>query len=123
MAHAMTSTNQAKGARAETTVAAALRSYGFLGAERARVKHPDRGDISGLTEWTVEVKNIGREVLAESMDQLRMAQLLNAGTPWGVLVKQRRNYPVARWFAVMEFDQWARMAASLDRQSAAERSA
>ena len=118
----MPNANLVKGARAEETVARGLRERGFPGAERMRVKHPDRGDIGGLLDWTIEIKNIGREDLAASMDQLRRAQS-TAGTPWGVLVKQRRNHGVGRWYWVMEFDQGATMAALLDTVAVAERSA
>jgi hypothetical protein len=123
MAYVMTSANQYKGGKAETTVERYIRDNGFPGAHRARVKHPDIGDILGVPDWTIEVKNIGREILADAMNQLRLAQL-ESKTPWGLLVKQRRNYPAERWFAVMELGPWARMAALIGEatEEAGERS-
>jgi hypothetical protein len=113
----MTSPNQVKGARAEETVARFLREHGFPGAERIRVKHPDRGDIGGLTDWTIEVKNIGKLTPAAGMDQVCRSRMVT-GTPWGLLVMQRRNYGVARWFAVTEFGQQAANMRMLDETEA-----
>ena len=113
----MSSPNQVKGARWEETTARFLREHGFPGAERIRVKHPDRGDIGGLTEWTVECKTIGKLTLAAAMDQAAQARIV-AGTPWSVLVVQRRNCAAARAFAVVELAQWAATARMLDEVSA-----
>jgi hypothetical protein len=116
----MTSPNQVKGARAEETVARFLREHGFPSAERIRVKHPDRGDIGGLTDWTIEVKNIGKLTLANAVDQMCRARVTTA-TPWGVAVLQRRNHSAGRWFAVAELGQWVATARLLDETGPCER--
>ena len=113
----MSSPNQVKGARWEETTARFLREHGFPGAERIRVKHPDRGDVGGLTDWTIECKNIGKLLLSEAMDQAARARVVN-GTPWSVCFVQRRNHPAGRAFAVVELAQWAATARMLDEVSA-----
>ncbi len=117
----MTSSNQVGTAWARDVERYLLRQ-GFTGAERLAVKHPDRGDIGGLLEWTIECKAMTRDTLAESVDQVRRAQVTTS-TPWCVVLKKRKQHQVERGFAVMEIGQWSRVAALLDRVSVAERSA
>ena len=56
----MASRNQRAGTDWEEACARDARaSGGFRTAERAVVKHPDRGDIRGVPEWTIECKSPG----------------------------------------------------------------
>lgn len=117
-------TNQAVGYRAERRVVEFLQGHGWPGAHRMVVHHPDRGDVGGVQDVTIEVKSIGRDDIAALMNQMRLAHL-ETGTPYGMLVKQRRNYPADRWFAIMELSNWAALAtaAGLDAASVAARAA
>lgn len=55
----MTSPVQAAAARWEEDAARYLRDHGFP-AERQRVKHPDRGDVGGVPDWTLECKGLDK---------------------------------------------------------------
>lgn len=73
-----------------------------LGAGRA----DDTGDLYGLPETTVQVKNRPADPLRsirEGLPALR-AQQSNARTPFAALVVRRRG---GRWIVVMEPDQFA----------------
>jgi hypothetical protein len=115
----MPSPNQAEGARWEETVARFLREQGFTGAERIRVKHPDRGDIGGLTDWVIECKNTnpkdGRFTLSEAMDQAASARV-TAGAPYAMVVKNRARANVARAFCVVELGLMVPLMRRLDEE-------
>lgn len=78
-----------------------------LGAGR----QDDRGDLHGVPETTIQVKNYPNALLEsinKGLPQLRKQQA-NAGSTFGVLFcrrKKRRNgQPHGHWIAVMELDQ------------------
>jgi hypothetical protein len=110
----MTSPSQRAGSRWEEDCARYLREEGGQhGAERIRVKHPDRGDIGGVTEWTIECKGIapgsgGRFDMAAAMNQLAAAQK-TTGTQWGVMIRKRKQAGPERAYAVMELRQFVRL--------------
>lgn len=92
-----------------------LRSKGFPGADV--IRGTGRADIAGLTEWTIEAKNIGDEYkLPGALDQARRDQL-DRGTPWHVVVQKRRGKAdPGQGMAIMTIEQWARIAALLDKE-------
>ena len=55
----MPNPNQRAGRDWEEAVARYLRDNGFPAADTIRVRHPDRGDIGGVPDWTLECKAIG----------------------------------------------------------------
>lgn len=56
----MPNPNQRAGREWEEAIARLLReTAGFTDAERTVVRHPDRGDVGGVPEWTLECKAIG----------------------------------------------------------------
>lgn len=71
-----------------------------LGAGRA----DDTGDIDGVPDTTVQVKNYANltRAIREGLHDLRQQQT-NAGTPFAALMARR---PGGRWIVVMEPDQW-----------------
>ena len=109
----MPNSNQRAGSNWEVEAAEYLRDQGLKTIERIRIKHPDRGDLGGMTDWTIECKAISKLTLAEGMDQLGRAKMVN-GTPWGVLLVKRRRCAAGRAFAVVELAQWAATARMLD---------
>jgi len=114
--------NAEVGAQAERMALAYLRGH-FPGLERTRAtsltkaeryqKHPDIGDITGLTDWAIEVKSMGQVKLAQAVDQAASARLVK-GVPWSVVIVRRKQAAPERWYAVTELGQWAAMAAMLD---------
>ena len=118
----MTMNNAEVGAQAERMALAYLRGH-FPGLERTRAtsltkadryqKHPDIGDITGLTDWAIEVKSMGQIKLAQALDQAASARLVK-GVPWSVVIVRRKQAAPERWYAVTELGQWAVMAAMLD---------
>lgn len=99
--------SKTKGDRAELELA---RKLGYLTGRDVRRKlgagrADDTGDIHGLPDVTVEVKNY-RDVTAairDGLDDLRREQA-NSGDTFGVCFVRR---PGGRWIAVMELDQFA----------------
>jgi hypothetical protein len=115
-------------AKFEERIALEFRTAGFRGAERIRVKHPDRGDLGGLTDWTIECKSvaprqgktcetcrqpIGRFNLAAAMDQAAAARAIT-GTPYSAVVRQRKNAATARTYVIVELGQFIATARRLD---------
>lgn len=102
----MTNPQKNKGDRAERELAQQLElRLGFrvrrkLGAGRA----DDTGDIDGLPDTTVQVKNYA-DVLAAIREGLKdlAVQQANAGTTHGVLFVRRRG---GQWIAIQTIDQF-----------------
>jgi hypothetical protein len=105
----MTNPSKIKGDRGELEVAklvAELTGYPVrrkLGAGRA----DDTGDLDGIPETTVQVKNFKdiARAIRESLDDLE-TQRANAGTPFAVAFIRR---PGGNWIAVQTIPQWATM--------------
>lgn len=133
----MTSPQQAASAAFEERMARYLRESGETGAERLRVKHPDRGDIGHVPGWTIEIKGIapgngsrcgecgqarGRFDMAAAVDQMLAAQKVNED-PFALLIRQRKRAPDRRQYAIMELGQavraipWLRHYADSDGQA------
>lgn len=153
----MPNPNQRAGREWEESCARLLReTAGFTDAERTVVRHPDRGDIGGVPDWTLECKGVGprpgvpttvqgafgawapdgsgagprvafaagwraaqaaapRFDMAAALDQLSKAQATN-GTPYGAVIRKRRNHGPDRGFMIVEFG----MGAGLMRRLAEE---
>ncbi len=85
------------------------------------MKHPDRGDIGGVPYFTVECKGIapghggkcpacgqstGRFDMAAALDQAEKARAFN-GTPYAMVVRQRKQAALDRLPCIVEFAQLA----------------
>jgi hypothetical protein len=104
----MTTPSKRKGDRAELEVAALL--TGLLGIPVRRKlgagRTDDCGDLDGLDDWTIEVKNRPGDIvraLREGLDDAAREQA-NAGTTFGVALVRR---PGGRWVAAMSLEQFA----------------
>ena len=103
----MTNPQKAKGDAAELEVArliADLTGWNVkrkLGAGRA----DDTGDLYGVPETTVQVKNFTdcNRAIREGLIDLEI-QMTNSGDTFGVLLVRRRG---GRWIAVMPLAMWA----------------
>jgi hypothetical protein len=115
-------------AKFEERIADEFRRGGFPGAERMRVKHPDRGDLLGIPDWTIECKSVaprqgrtcesckqpvGRFNMAAAMDQAAAARATNA-SPYSAVIRQRKNAPTGRTYVIVELSQFIPTARRLD---------
>jgi hypothetical protein len=95
-----------KGSRAEREVAAILNQLLGVDARRTLAGHPeDIGDLHGLLDTVIEVKNfsdIGRAV-REGLDELVKEQA-NAGATYAACFVRR---PGGRYFVCLTPEQWA----------------
>lgn len=97
---------KAKGAKAEREVAALIDELLGIDVRRTLAGHPeDVGDLSGLFDTTIEIKNyadIGRAV-REGLDELVKEQV-NAGTTYAACFIRR---PGGRYLVCLTPEQWA----------------
>jgi hypothetical protein len=102
--------NKAKGTRAEYAVAKYLASNGHPKAARSRSGWADdRGDIEGVTNLTVEVKDQRRYDLSEWVKELAVEQR-NNGTEHGtVVLKKRQSSDVGEWYAIMPMTEFIKL--------------
>jgi hypothetical protein len=106
--------NRRKGSAAELAVAKWLNANGFPQARRAASGWADdRGDIDGVPELTVEVKNEKRIDLPGYIRELE-AEMMNRDTQLGVVVVKRRgSSDPDDWYAVLPGWLWMKMAGLL----------
>lgn len=103
-----TTPSAAKGARGEREVREIFEAGGFLQAQRSRAgAAEDRGDLAGIPDLTVEVKNYKTitSAIGDGLRDLTIEQANNK-TEWGVLCVKR---PRRGWIAVMPLDEFVRL--------------
>jgi Holliday junction resolvase len=99
----MVNRSKQKGTAWETEVVRYLRDRGFEVERRALTGTQDRGDITGVPDFTVECKNAANQTWALWMDELERERR-NDGAKYGLLVVRRRMKPVAQAYAMMRLD-------------------
>ncbi len=111
MLDVMAHPNKRKGSAAELAVAKWLNANGFPLARRAAAGWTqDRGDIDGVPDLTVEVKNEKRIDLPGYIRELE-AEMMHRDTQLGVvMVKRRGSADPDDWYAVLPGWLWLRMA-------------
>lgn len=100
---------RAKGTAAETAVADYLQSYGIPAERRALAGANDKGDISGIPGWCLEVKAVAATSygawLAEAERERR-----NAGAEWAAVIhKPRGTAAPGGYHVVMTMQQFTRL--------------
>lgn len=102
------SANKAKGTRAESAVVAYLRDRGFIHAERRALNGAkDLGDVTGIPNVVIEVKNQNRHSFSEWLDEAEVERE-NAGADVGAAwVKRRGKGSAGDWFVVMTGETFA----------------
>ncbi len=98
-----------KGTSAETAVVNYLRLSGFPNAERRALSGgQDKGDVSGVIDTVIEVKNCSRDGLPGWMDEVA-AEINNASATYGICWHKRRGKAdPGKWFVTMTGEQWVR---------------
>jgi hypothetical protein len=96
-----------KGTRAETAIVNYLQTNGFPHAERrALTGNLDRGDIAGVVENVIEVKDVTRDGLPGWVDEVEQERI-NAKARYGVCWHKRRGKASpGAWFVTMTGEQW-----------------
>ena len=103
----MASSEKRKGNAAERAVVEYFKTHGYPQARRtqAGTRH-DIGDIDGIPDTAIEVKNHARIDLAGWITQLE-AEMQAKGVPNGVvIVKRRGKTDPAHWYAVTPLHVW-----------------
>ena len=86
-----------------------LRANGVPTAEvRSTDGRYDCGDISGLPDWALELKNEKEFHLGTWMGEAERERD-NAGTKYGVVIFPRRGKGVAGAYVLLTMDQWLKM--------------
>lgn len=91
-----------------------LRATGFPGADV--ISGNGRADLAGLTEWAVECKYVADDAkMPAALDQVLRDQQAR-GTRWHVVLRKRVRKNPAGGLAIMTIEQWAHIAALLDKE-------
>jgi len=104
----VTNPSKAKGDNAEREVCRILHDLTGFPAERklGAGRREDTGDVFGIPDCTVQVKNYPSDVMRairETLNELPQQQA-NAGTTFAVGLVRR---PLGKWVAVMDLEQLA----------------
>ena len=112
--------NKARGRRAERDVADLLAQH-FQFADRKRQKgSQDQGDVGGVPDLTIEVKDLASFNLAKMVDEA-MVEKENAGTRWCVAVQRRPKRNIREAYAVQPLEMFIEMYARLQELEERER--
>ena len=103
-----------KGPLFEKQVVEYLRSEGFDKCERRVMGgRLDRGDISGIPNVVLEVKNTGVMQMGAAVAEAEK-EAANAGARWWSVIFKRRQKGVHQAYVVISLDQWSRILRILD---------
>jgi hypothetical protein len=96
-----------KGTAAETAVVNYVRENGFPHAERRALSGTqDKGDVAGIIDNVIEVKNCARDGLPQWIDETEVERI-NAKARYGVCWHKRRGKgSPADWFVTMRGEQY-----------------
>lgn len=106
----MANPSKEKGSAAEKLVAEWFAAHGWPMAERRVTEgRLDRGDISGVANTVIEVKDRKTLALHAWLDETERERR-NDGAEFGVLVVKRYgSLDVSKWYAILRVDQAAKM--------------
>jgi len=109
----MTNRNKDKGSAAERAVVTYLRERGWTAAERRLAGAAlDRGDIAGIPNTVIEVKDCGKTELAAWIAEAERERA-NDGANLGVVWHKRRGKgSAAEWYVTMTGAQFADLLAA-----------
>lgn len=96
-----------KGTRAETAVVEYLKAHGFPWAERRALSGTkDRGDVAGVVEHVLEVKDHAQMSLGVWVAEAEVERI-NDGAKIGVVIHKRRGKgDPGEWFVTQTLAQW-----------------
>lgn len=103
----MSSKSKQKGSAAERAVITYLRKVGYTRAERRLAGDVnDRGDVAGVNDVCIEVKNHARMELGQWVEEL-IVEVENAKAKTGAVIHKRKGKGNAKdWYATMPVWLW-----------------
>jgi hypothetical protein len=102
------SASKKKGTAAETAVVQYLRAVGFIQAERRTLNGAkDRGDITGIPDVVIEVKNCARQELGAWVAEAEIERDNDHASLGVVWHKRRGKGNPGDWFVTMSGAQFA----------------
>jgi hypothetical protein len=116
------SKSKQKGTLAETAVVDYLKQFWKHVERRALAGKNDKGDIAGVPNTTIEVKNHKSYKIPEWMAETEQERT-NAGSQYGILVIKPNKVGVTqveKWWAVLPLEQIAGLVAELERLRASK---
>ena len=104
------SKSKQKGTAAETAVVKYLKENGFTQVERRALQgSQDKGDISGIPNVVIEVKDHKTMTLGQWMEELKV-EIKNDNAKSGVVIHKRRGKgDVGEWYASMPVHNWVEL--------------
>lgn len=96
----MSNKSKQKGTAFETLVTLFFRGAGWPVERRTLSGRYDKGDLSGIPDWTLELKAEKAISLSEYMKEAEV-EAGNAGTPFFAAIVKRRNKGVEDAYVVM----------------------
>ena len=116
------SKSKQKGTLAETAVAQYLKQFWSNVERRALAGVNDKGDISGVYDFVIEVKNQKSYKLPEWMIETEQERV-NAGVPYGLLLVKPNKVGVTnvnKWWGIMPFEQIVGLLIELEKLRASQ---
>lgn len=106
----MTTKSKQKGSAAERDVVKYLKRIGYTQVERRLAGDVnDRGDIAGIKDLCIEVKNHARMELGQWVEEL-IVEVENAKAKTGAVVHKRKGKGNAKdWYATMPVWLWVEL--------------
>ena len=116
------SKSKQKGTFAETAVAQYLKQFWANVERRALAGINDKGDISGVKDFVIEIKNQKSYKLPEWMTETEQERL-NAGVPYGLLLVKPNKVGVInvnKWWGIMPLEQIVGLLIELEKLRASQ---
>lgn len=101
------------GERTEAEVAAFLEAFGWPVRRVVQDGRRDRGDLEGLPDFVLQVKDPSTLTLAAWLDDVERQRKAGAER-FGAVIARRRGQPLGRSYVVMELTTFAKVLALLD---------
>jgi len=116
------SKSKQKGTLAETAVAQYLKQFWSNVERRALAGINDKGDISGVHDFVIEIKNQKSYKLPEWMIETEQERV-NAGVPYGLLLVKPNKVGVInvnKWWGIMPLEQIVGLLIELEKLRASQ---
>lgn len=104
-----------KGRRMEEEVAAYFQAWGWPVRRVVQDGRHDRGDLEGLPDCAVQVKDHATQTLAAWADDVER-QRKAAAEHYGVVISRRRGRPLGDSYVVLTLTTFAKLLATVDME-------
>jgi hypothetical protein len=97
-----------RGKKTEAEVASYLKAWGWPVRLVAQDGRRDRGDLEGMPDTALQIKDHERFDLAGWCDDVE-AQRITAAERYGVVIARRRNEPLSKAYAILTLEAYAKL--------------